>query len=151
MTLRRFALALGTAAMLAAPGLALASHTEGGWHHEGMEVLHGVNLTDAQKQQVQSIMQAGKGQMASVAEQMHSLHEQLASAMLSGAPLEQLTAIQRQEDTLREQMDAQRLAIEVQIRGILTPDQLTAASAQHAKLAALHQQEHAVMHQDQSQ
>jgi Spy/CpxP family protein refolding chaperone len=73
------------------------------------------------------------------------VHQQLDTAMLAGETLPQLLPIQRQEDMLREQIDAQRLAVAVQMRNVLTPDQLAQASAEHAKLASLREQEHAVM------
>jgi Spy/CpxP family protein refolding chaperone len=151
MAFRRVVLVLATAAWMAAPGLTLASPMDGGWHHQSLELLRGVNLTDAQKQQIRSIEQADKTQIKTAAQQLHALHDQLASAMLSGATLEQLTAIQLREDTLRAQIAAQMLTTAVQVRGVLTADQLSAASAQHAKLAALHDQERAVEHQEDAQ
>jgi Spy/CpxP family protein refolding chaperone len=146
MKFKDLALAASAALLLSGAGMAVAQ--EGGWHHgggEGMELLHGVSLTDAQRDQVHSIEKTGRTQMKPLMRQMFKIHEQISSDLLAGATAEQLTSLMQQEESLRNQMDAERLALAVQVRGVLTPDQLTQAATQHAKLAALHQEEHALM------
>ncbi len=142
--------AMLAAALVGAMSLAAAAVAEpmGGWHHggEGMEFLHGLSLTDAQRDQVHSIEKAGWEQMRPIMKQMHALHEQIATGLLSGATADQLTTLVQQEETLRNQMDAEHLSLAMQVRGVLTPEQLSQASTQHAKLTALHQQEHELMH-----
>jgi Spy/CpxP family protein refolding chaperone len=135
------------AGVISVSALAIAEPMQGGWHHGGggMELLHGLSLTDAQKEQVKSIEQADREQMRPVMHQLHSLHEQIETGLLSGATADQLGSLVQQEETLRNQMDAAHLGLAVQIRGVLTPEQLTQASTQHAKLVALHEQEHELM------
>jgi Spy/CpxP family protein refolding chaperone len=145
MTLRITAFAWAAAGLLTLPLAALASPMDGGWHHEGMEFMHGVTLTDTQKQQIHQIAESAHTQMRATEQSLRTVHQQLDTAMLAGETLPQLLPIQRQEDMLREQIDAQRLAVAVQMRNVLTPDQLAQASAEHAKLASLREQEHAVM------
>jgi len=145
MTFQKTALAFAAVGLLAAPLRVLASPMDGGWHHDGMEFMHGVNLTDAQKQQIHQIAETARSQTRAAEENLRAIHQQLSAAMLSGETLQQLLPIQHQEDTLREQIDAQRLAVAVQMRNVLTPDQLAQASAEHAKLASLREQEHALM------
>jgi Spy/CpxP family protein refolding chaperone len=118
-----------------------------GWHHgggEGMELLHGLNLTDAQKQQAHEIEHAAWAQARPIMAQMHALHEQLATAMLAPGSVtaEQLAPLMTQEEQLRTQMDQQHLNTILQIRALLTPEQIAQASTTHQKLAALHEQEH---------
>jgi Spy/CpxP family protein refolding chaperone len=148
MNYKSLATSLAAAALV--PALALASPMGGGWHHDGMDILHGVSLTDTQKEQLKQIESSSWTQMKSAGEQMRTLHEQLESGLLAGQSLGQLTAIQSKEAALRDQMDQLHLSTEVQIRNLLTPAQLAFASSQHAKLAALHEQEHAVMHSGQT-
>jgi hypothetical protein len=47
-------------------------------------------------------------------------------------------------------MDSAHLTETLQLRGLLTADQLAQAAATHTKLEALHAQEHAVMAGDQA-
>jgi Spy/CpxP family protein refolding chaperone len=145
MRLQKTSFALATLGLLAMPLQVMASPMGGGWHHDGMDFMHGVNLSDAQKQQIHQIAETAHTQMRAAEDNLRTLHQQLSTAMLAGETLQQLLPIQRQEDTLREQMDAQRLAVAVEMRNVLTSEQLAQASAQHAKLASLREQEHAVM------
>ena len=148
--------ALGIAAGGAiAAGAALAH--EGGWHGgpgmgEGMELLHSLNLSDAQKEQARTIEKAGWAQAKPIMEQMHSVHEQMATALLTSGPVtaEQLAPMVTQEEQLKSQLDQIHLNALVQIRALLTPEQIAQAAATHSKLEALHEQEHAVMHASES-
>jgi len=147
MKLRNLAVAAVAAGSISIYAVAGAEPMQGGWHHGGggMEMLHGLALTDAQKDQVKSIEKADREQMRPIMHQLHSLHEQIETGLLSGATADQLGALVQQEETLRNQMDAAHLSLAMQIRGVLTPEQLAQASTQHAKLAALHEQEHELM------
>jgi Spy/CpxP family protein refolding chaperone len=115
---------------------------------EGMEILHSLNLTDAQKEQAHRIEHAAWGQARPIMEQMHAVHEQMASALLgSGAvSAEQLAPLLTQEEQYRTQLDQIHLNAMVQVRALLTPEQVGQAAATHQKLEALHEQERAVLH-----
>ena len=94
-------------------------HGEGrgfGHRHLGvMHMMHELNLTDAQKTQIQSIMQANKPDQA-VRDEMKTLFE----AKRSGT----LTADQQARiATLREQAKAKRQSVHQQIMAVLTPEQ----------------------------
>ncbi len=147
MNFRHMIMAVAASCALAATG-ALA-HPGGDFHGgEGMEMLHSLSLTDAQKDQAHQIEHAAWAQARPVMEQMHAVHEQLATAMLApgNVSAESLAPMVSQEQQLRAQLDTMRLNTALQIRALLTPDQLTQAAATHQKLAALREQEHAVMH-----
>ncbi len=147
MKFRHLIVAAAAACALSA-GAAMA-HPGGDWHGgEGMEILHSINLTDAQKEQARSIEKASWAQNKPLMEQMHAVHEQIATAMLASGTVtaDQLAPLVTQEEQLRSQLDSARINTMLQIRALLTPDQLAQAAATHAKLAALHEQEHAIVH-----
>jgi Spy/CpxP family protein refolding chaperone len=111
-----------------------------------MEIMHQLNLTDAQKQQAHTIMEGAWARAKPVMDQMHSVHEQLAAQFLtSGTTAAQLEPLVRQEEQLRAKLDSEHLNIALQVRNLLTPDQLAQAATLHTKLSALHEQEHEVM------
>ncbi len=152
MAFRQMAIAAVVAAGFAA-GPVVAQPMGPEWHHGGgMEFLHGLNLSDAQKAQLKDIHQSFWKQMKPVMEQMRSIHEQMVNQMLSAGTVtaEQLTPLVQQEEALRAQMDTAHLNEALQLRGILSTDQLAQAAATHTKLEALHEQEHAVMRGDQA-
>jgi len=151
MKFKAILLAAGLGLAVVGVGAARAEHEGGGWHHGGeLAFLHGLNLTDAQKAQVKEIEHTGWAQMKPIMTQMHTIHEQIVSGFLAGQTSEQLSSLISQEEGLRTQMDNARLASALQIRGILTPAQLSQASDTHTKLAALHEQEHEVMSHDEA-
>jgi len=148
MNIRRFALAAAAACALALPGVA-AAHDMEGWHHGGpgeFEFLHGLSLTEAQKTQAHAIMRAAMTQSKPLMDQLHQLHEQHVTLLLTaGSTKSQIEAVQHQEENVRNQLDAARLGTMLQLRDLLTPAQLSKAADMHAKMEALHAQEHEVL------
>ncbi len=134
---------------LAASGAALAQPMEGHHHGggEGMEILHALNLTDAQKTQVHEAEHAAWGQAKPIMAEMRSTHEQMATALTVSGPVtaEQLAPMMQKEEQLHGQLDQIHLNAVLQIRNMLTPEQITQAAALHEKLAALHSQEHEIL------
>jgi Spy/CpxP family protein refolding chaperone len=152
MAFRQMAIAAVVAAGFAA-GPVVAQPMGQEWHHGGgMEFLHGLNLSDAQKAQVKEIHEATWKAMKPIMKQMRSIHEQMVNQMLAAGAVtaEQLTPLVQEEEALRAQMDSAHLTETLQLRGVLTADQLAQAAATHTKLEALHAQEHAVMAGDQA-
>jgi protein CpxP len=150
MTLRHTALA--ATLILASAATARAEH--GDWHHGGpgmvhgyLEFLHGVTLTDAQKSQIHDIEKAGWTQMKSNFQQMRTVHEQIMSQLAStnAVSKDQIDSLVRQEAKLRGQADVARMAQVLAVRNVLTADQLAQAASIHQQMAALHEQEHALM------
>jgi Spy/CpxP family protein refolding chaperone len=146
MNFKNTALAIAAAGMLAA-GVAHAQPEHGGWHHSDMEFLHGVTLTDAQKTQLHTIMQTTWSQTKPIMQQMHKIHDQIITDLLGANAVtqDQLTPLVQQEEQLRAQIDAAKLSTALQVRGLLTQEQLAKASTVHQQLEALHAQEHEVM------
>ena len=147
MKFKHLVLAAATAGLLTAGAARAQPEGHGGWHHDGMEILHGLDLTDAQKTEVHKIMQANWSQMKPVMQQMHAIHEQIVTKLTAAGAVSEadLTPLVQQEETLRNQMDEGRLSTALQIRGLLTPAQLAKAASTHQQLEALHEQERAVV------
>jgi periplasmic protein CpxP/Spy len=150
MTIKQTLVAAVAACALTA-GVAIAQ-PHGAWHHgpgmgEGLEILHSLNLTDAQKEQAKTIEKAAWAQAKPIMEQMHATHEQLANAVLASGTVtaDQLSPMVTQEEQYRTQLDQIHLNTVLQIRALLTPEQITQAAATHQKLEALHEQEHEVV------
>nr|WP_321984851.1 hypothetical protein [uncultured Lichenicoccus sp.] len=134
------------AVLAAMAGTALAQ----GWGaHAGAErgAFAGAQFTAAQQTQVHSIMHTAHQQSAGVRTQIQSLQQQIDTLLLSSGTVTeaQITPLVQQQESLRQQLDASRISTEISIRNLLTSAQLAAAASTHAQLAALHQQEHAVM------
>ena len=151
MRTRHWAMSAALAGMLAMGGMAMAQPPEGmhgHWGHgEGMEFLHGVNLTDAQKTQIHDIMKSSFASMKPLMEQARTLHEQQATTFLSAGAVtaESLKPTLAKEEALRTQIDAARIDTMLQIRSLLTPEQLAQAASVHSQMEALHAQEHQVL------
>ncbi len=148
MNVRQMIIAAAAAGALGVAGMATAQPMGAGMHHGGgMEFLHGISLTDAQKAQVQAIHKAGWAQMKPLMQQMRAVHEQIVTKMLAAGDVtaEAMAPLVAQEEALRNQMDSLHLSQTLQMRALLTPTQLAQAASTHAKIEALHAQEHAVM------
>lgn len=150
------------AAALALP-IAVVSVTAQGrgedWHgpgrdggHRGgyMQFLQGVDLTASQRDQLHQIVRAAWTQATPELQQLRALHKQISDKLASTDVVSEqsLQDVQDQAAKLREQLDAERLAVAVQVRGLLTPDQLAKSADVHQKLASLHDQERALLHPD---
>ncbi len=140
-----FAFALGLSAIAGA-------HAQGwgGPHGDHMlfGLLDGVTLTDAQKEQVHADMKAGFAASRTTRQSLHAIDEQIATMMTSSSSVSaaSVTPLVQQQETLRAQLDQERVAVALQIRSVLTASQLAQAAAAHGQLAALHQQEMAISH-----
>lgn len=143
----------GVVAGLLAAGGVQAQGMHPGMHgdmgHGYLGFLQGVTLSDAQQAKMHDIMHASWQQLKPQMHQLRALREQIGGDLASTASISaaQLAALQQQAQTLRNQLDQAKLATAMQVRALLTPDQLSRSATVHAQLAALHQQEHAVMSQ----
>ncbi len=148
MNVKHSVRAMLVACVVSAAALVVGPTAQAAWHHgpgggDGMELLRGVTLTDAQKTQAHEIMKAGWAAAKPLMEQMHTLREQHDTLLLTaGSTEDQIGAVIKQETALHEQMEMARLKTTLQVRALLTPDQLAQAADLHSKLEALHAQEH---------
>jgi len=97
-------------------------------HRGGMMMLHGLDLTDAQKTQIQSIMAANKPSEEFRAE-MKTLHEAKQAGTLTADQQARLQAI-------RADRRAKGKAVHEQILAVLTPEQKAKLDARHAEMKA---------------
>jgi len=105
-----------------------------GGHGEGFEgrgggmmrMLHGLNLTDAQKTQIKSILEANKPDQANRAE-LHTLFDAKRAGTLTAEQQARL-------DTLKQQNAAQMKSVHEQIMNILTPEQKTQLEQKRAEM-----------------
>ena len=129
------------------PGMRGGPH--GGMGHGYLGFLQGVTLTDTQQARMHDIMHASWQQLKPQMQQLRALRAEIGGDLASTAAISapQLVALQQQAQTLQNQLDQAKLATAMQVRALLTADQLGQSATVHAKLAALHQQEHAVLSQ----
>jgi Spy/CpxP family protein refolding chaperone len=144
VTLMMAALVLGVL-----PPVAL-SQMRGGPGGEGFEEMHGMhmllraaNLTPDQKNQVHDMMKANRTQNKAVFKQIRALREQIADKLAGSGQVSEseLNALQSQITQLRGQLAQQTIKSALQVRALLTPDQLTKVATLHTQMKALHEQE----------
>lgn len=98
--------------------------------HKGMGMMfRGLDLTDAQKEQMKAIGQANRESTKSLRDQMKANGEQLAQATANGTFNEaQVQAIAQQQGVLHAQMIVAREKVKSQMFAILTPEQKAKAA-----------------------
>lgn len=112
-----------------------------------MMALRAANPTDDQKKQIHDILESARTSTASQMQQMHSIRDQIADKLLSSGTVSatDLTPLLAQQATFQQQLDNQMIATAIQIRGVLTADQLSKVSAAHDKLKQIHSQIDAIL------
>jgi Spy/CpxP family protein refolding chaperone len=140
------ALVLAIAAGTEAMGYGMPGGGHGGFLG-GPRLLHALNLTAEQKQQVQAIFQAHRPTFKQLAANERTAREAVADAMFGTNPVTQpaLDALVQQEAQARTALMSERLAAALQVRGVLTPDQIQKASTIHAGMKQLRTQMHALL------
>ena len=127
----------------------------GGWHHHhrhghGHWMLSKLNLTDAQKAQVKSIMQAAGPQMKSLHQQMRANSEKLSDVSpTDGSHAAVLAEVSQANAALYAQMVTQKETVRASIYKILTPaqqQQLATLKAEMQAKRAARQQAWAASH-----
>ncbi len=97
-------------------------------------MFRGLDLTDAQKEQMKAIRQASFEGSKSLREQMKASHDQLKAATKDGAFNEsQVQAIAQQQGALHAQMIVGREKVKSQMFAILTPEQKAKAAEMKAQ------------------
>ena len=152
-TMRMTVLASGVLAAMVGRLAAQEPHghmgAHGDWGHGYLGFLQGVTLTADQTSQMHGILHASMQQTKPLQQQLRTLHEQIAGELASTGTVSPATLASQQQQAgeLRAQMDQARLSVALQVRQLLSQDQLSQAASVHSQLAALHQQERAVMQQ----
>ena len=115
-----------------------------------MMILKQANLTPEQQNQVHQIMSANWTAAKPLIQRLHSIHQQIADKFLSTGSVTtaDFTPLQQQESQIHQQLDQQMMNSALQIRGLLTPDQLAKVSNLHNQLESLRQQIRTLLGQD---
>ena len=110
-------------------------------------LLRGANLTADQKTQVQQIVGNHRPTFQTLFSQLRSAQDQISSKLLSaGAVSESDLAPQLQQiSSLRSQLAEEGLRVALEIRNILTPDQLAKAAQFKTQMQSLQSQMRSLM------
>ncbi len=105
----------------------------------GMRAAH---LTPDQQKQVDQILQSNRAQTAPLLHQLHAIHEKIADKLLAPGTVNtsELSSLEREASKLDAQIQQQALNASVQIRAILTPEQVARMAQFHQKMAGLQTQ-----------
>jgi Spy/CpxP family protein refolding chaperone len=105
-------------------------------------LLRGAKLTPEQKAQVQQIMANHRGRFRDLFSKLRATQDQMANKLFSAERLQEADlAPQVQEiSQLRNQLAEQGLKVVLEIRGVLTPEQLAKASQLKSQMQSLHSQ-----------
>jgi Spy/CpxP family protein refolding chaperone len=135
-------------AAMAQPGEGQGGHFRDAAHSPAAELLQGVTLSDAQQAQIAQIRQTAWAAAKPMMQQMRATGSQIRDLMFAAGAVDtaKLTALRQQQSQLRQQLDDQRMNVELQIRATLTSTQLAQAASTHAQVEALHQQMHSLVH-----
>jgi Spy/CpxP family protein refolding chaperone len=126
----------------------LPSHFRGAFRGPDATLLSGVTLTDAQQTQIQQIRQAAHAQLKPLVQQLRAVEGQIHTTLLAPGAVNgaALTTLQGQASALRTQLDQARLNTTLQIRNLLTPQQLATAATTVSQLKSLREQARSLMH-----
>jgi Spy/CpxP family protein refolding chaperone len=146
--MRRHALVAAAVMMVSTllwTSLALA---HGGWMHRSagrgdLAILRAVGLTDDQKAQVRQIFANHRPQLQTLHQQLRAAERQLRDRLYGPNPpsVADLAPINK----LREQLATERLQIALEVRNVLTPEQLARAVQIRQQLQQLRQQERSLL------
>ena len=103
-------------------------------------VLKGIDLTDAQEQQVRKIMAAHRATFRTLFGELQVAHKDVADKLFAPGEVqtEDLTTQVQRVAQLREQLMQEGLKVALEVRGILTPEQLAKAADLKERMRALH-------------
>ncbi|MBX3296766.1 MAG: Spy/CpxP family protein refolding chaperone [Acidobacteria bacterium] len=141
-------LGIGAIFAFAQMGDGSGKHADGKkrWEKDGMHKMHrggkgmginlrGLDLTDAQMEQVKAIREASKPAMEPLRQAMKKNRLKFREAKQNGADEATLTSIKNEMAPIREQMKAQHEADKSQIMAILTDEQKAKLAEREAKRA----------------
>ena len=158
MVLNKFRVAAVTLGLLCAPLMAAPSAAQGmgmghGMGHGAMMGMHGggspflmllksANLTPAQQQQVQLILNAEHGKMQGIHQQLFALHEQISTKLFSAGAVTSadLKPLVQQASRLEAELNQNMADTAIAIRNVLTADQVKHLAEVQQKLHSLHSQ-----------
>jgi Spy/CpxP family protein refolding chaperone len=120
---------------------AYAQSRPGGWGHghEGLALLRSAGLTDAQREQVRQILTNHRPNFQRLAGDLRTAREALNAKLYGTDPVTaaDLAPLADQVGKVRSQMAQERTQVALEIRNILTPDQLARVAQTRQRLNEL--------------
>jgi Spy/CpxP family protein refolding chaperone len=103
-------------------------------------LLKGVDLTDAQEKQVHEIMAAHRATFRTLFSELQTAHKDMADRLFTAGNVrvEDLTTPMQRVAQLREQLMQEGLKVALEVRGVLTPEQLAKAAQIKDRMRELH-------------
>lgn len=103
-------------------------------------ILKGVDLSDAQEKQVRTIMQTHRASLRTLFGELQAAQQDIADKLLAPGEVrtEDLTSQVQRVAQLREQLMQEGLKAALEVRAVLTPEQLAKASELKGRMRALH-------------
>jgi Spy/CpxP family protein refolding chaperone len=103
-------------------------------------VLKGIDLTEEQEKQVNGIMTAHRATFRNLFSELQAAHRDMADRLFAPGSVqaEDLTTQIQQVAKLREQLMQEGLKVALEVRGLLTPEQLAKAAEIKDRMRALH-------------
>ncbi len=150
------ALGLAATAVHAQPRFRMAGHMGDGMGGPGMGpdpgmlfpmILGKLDLSDDQRAQVRTILEAHRPTMQALFPPLRAAHEKLAAKLFQTDALaaSDLTPYVDAVNKAKSQVQQEGIKIALEIRGVLTPAQLAKASDIHTQLESLHAQMKALL------
>lgn len=114
-------------------------------------LVKGVELTEAQQAQVKQIVGAHQVQFRALLAQLRSAHGQLGEKLYAPGPLkaDDVAPLVQQIGQLRGQLSQEALQVALEIRAVLTPEQLARAEQIQHKLKDLRSEMRSLLGRDQ--
>ena len=110
-------------------------------------MLQGVSLSTEQQAVVAAIMKLHQQTLAPLLDQLRTYHEQMAAMLVSSGTvtLSDFTSLEQQSVQSEQQLQQETLKTALDVRAILTPDQLAAAAANQKKMQEFHSEMRLIM------
>lgn len=105
-------------------------------------LIHKLGLTDAQRQQVRTILDGHRAKFETLVPQLRAAQQALDAKLVSTDPvrLEDLAPQIQQLADLRKQLMQEGVGVALEVRAIFTPEQLARAADLHSQMATLRAQ-----------
>ena len=105
-------------------------------------LLRGIDLTDDQKVRIKDIMKTQRTNLRTLFSQVRTAHEEMADKLLTPGEVkaEDFTPQLQRITQLREQLLRDGLTVMLEVRQILTPEQLAKAAHLKERMQALHEE-----------
>lgn len=126
-----------------------------GWERGGdglflPQLIRGVGLTEAQHAQVKQIVASHRPKFQALVRELRAAREQLAQKLYAPGPVkaEDLAPLMQQIGKLREPLMQESLQVALEIRKVLTPDQLAKAMQRRQRLNELRAEMRKLLQED---